>query len=93
MFEWDWLKKVQVDQIIATKAVELQRDYNLRAGDSIHAATAIRIKADVLQRWDRDFDRVKHIVPVEDPQKLTIQAELIEGFKKQIGPIPEDFSS
>src|SRR5438045_4796483 len=25
MFEWDWLKKVQVDQIIAIKAVELQR--------------------------------------------------------------------
>src|SRR6266568_1395788 len=93
MFEWDWLKKVQEDQIIAAKAVELQRDFGLRAGDAIHAATAIRIKADVLQRWDRDFNKVSHIIPIEDPKKLTMQAELIEGFKKQIGPIPEDFSS
>jgi predicted nucleic acid-binding protein len=93
MFEWDWLKKVQVDQIIAARAVELQRDFGLRAGDSIHAATAIRIKADTLQRWDRDFDKVGHLINVEDPQKLTVQAELIEGFKKQIGPAPEDFSS
>jgi len=46
-----------------------------------------------LQRWDRDFDKVKHIIPVEDPKMLTIQGELIEGFKKQIGPVPEDFSS
>src|SRR2546426_3764531 len=66
MFEWDWLKKVQVNQIIATKAVELQRDCNLKPGDSVHAATAIRIRADVLQRWDRDFNRISRIIPVED---------------------------
>jgi predicted nucleic acid-binding protein len=90
MFEWDWLKKVQLDQIVAAKAVELQRDYNLKPGDSVHAATAIRIKADVLQRWDRDFDKVKHIILVDDPKMLTIQGELIEGFRKQIGPTPED---
>jgi len=90
MFEWDWLKKVQVNQIIATKAVELQRDCNLKPGDSVHAATAIRIRADVLQRWDRDFNRISRIIPVEDPKALTIQGELIEGFRKQIGPSPED---
>jgi len=93
MFEWDWLKKVQLDQIVASKAVEFQRDYNLKPGDSVHAATAIRIKADVLQRWDRDFNKISHLIPVEDPRILTVQAELIEGFKKQIGPSPEDLSS
>lgn len=92
MFEWDWLKKVQLDQIIAANAVQLQRDYNLKPADSVHAATAIRIKADVLQRWDRDFDKINKLILVEEPQLLTVQHELIEGFKRQIGPSPEETS-
>lgn len=91
MFEWDWLKKVQLDQIVAKEAVRLQREYGLLPGDSVHAATAIRVKVDVLQRWDRDFDKIKHLVAVEEPQMLTKQAELIQDFKKQLGPSPEGF--
>jgi hypothetical protein len=91
MFEWDWLGKVQLDQLIANEAVKLERDYGLRPGDSVHAATAIRIKADVLQRWDRDFEKVKGLIKVQEPTMLTQQQELIEGFRAQIGPIPEDF--
>src|SRR5712692_3319891 len=40
MFEWKWLKKISVDQVVANKAVELERDYDLRAGDAVHAASA-----------------------------------------------------
>src|SRR5260221_6799313 len=51
MFRWKWIKKYQVDEPLALKAVALARDYGLRPGDSIHAATAIRANADVLQQW------------------------------------------
>lgn len=55
MFRWPWVKKYQVDERLALKAVAVARDFGLKPGDSIHAATAIAAKADVLQQWDRDF--------------------------------------
>src|SRR3954469_5696113 len=64
MFRWEWIKKYQVDERLALKAVALARDFGLRPGDSIHAATAIGCKADVLQQWDRDFGKVAHLVTV-----------------------------
>lgn len=41
MFEWDWVKKIQVDERIVKKAVELCREYDLHPADAIHAASAI----------------------------------------------------
>src|SRR5258708_11143916 len=48
MFRWKWLKKIQVHELIAFKAVELARDYNLAPADSIHAATAFIEHVDAL---------------------------------------------
>jgi predicted nucleic acid-binding protein len=81
MFRWGWVKKYQVDERLALKAVALARDYGLKPGDSIHAATAIASKADVLQMWDRDFQKIAHLMTVAEPAYETKQMPLIE-----IGP-------
>jgi predicted nucleic acid-binding protein len=81
MFEWDWIKKIQVDERVAKKAVELCREYDLHPSDSIHAASAILNipnGVDVLQKWDRDFNKIAHLIKVEEPKFLTQQLLLIE---------------
>lgn len=91
MFRWRWLKKVDVDQRIAFRAAELARDYNLYPADAIHAATAILIPAiDTLQRWDRDFNRVAHLVSVEDPTRISMQG-VFDDILARLGPHPDDF--
>jgi predicted nucleic acid-binding protein len=76
MFQWPYLHKVYVDERVANKAVELARDFGLKPGDSIHAASAILSKCDVLQAWDRDYDRIKHLIPVEEPTMISQQHSL-----------------
>jgi len=90
MFEWKFIQKIIIDERTAKKAVELSRDYNLKPPDAIHAASAILKKVDALQRWDRDYDKVKSLIAVEEPVRLSAQAELIEDFRK-LGPHPDDF--
>jgi predicted nucleic acid-binding protein len=89
MFQWPWLRKIDVDQRVAMHAVTLARDYNLYPADAVHAASAILRKAQVLQRWDRDFNRIKHLIKVEDPQMITLERSLFEDIKNPIGPVPE----
>lgn len=90
MFRWSWLKKVDVDQRIAFFAAGLARDHNLYPSDSIHAATAILVpQIDTLQRWDRDFDRVSHLVNVADPSRISLQAGF-DDILGRIGPHPDD---
>jgi len=91
MFKWKWLKKIDVDQRVAFKAVELSRDYRLRPADAIHAASAILKAVDALQKWDRDFDKVSHLVNVEEPNMISNQSSF-NGMLPQIGPHPDDFS-
>jgi len=89
MFEWPFLKKAYVDERVARKAVEISRDYNLKPGDAVHAASALLTKCDVIQRWDKDFDRVKVLIASEEPQMISAQQkfDMVSG----IGPTPEDF--
>jgi len=89
MFEqWEFLRLVNVDQRVANQAVELCRNHGLKAADAIHAASAIIIKANELQRWDRDFDKVLSKIKVTEPVMLSRQRELIEGFKKPVVSLP-----
>ncbi len=89
MFEtWDCIKKAQVDQRTAARAVELSRDYGLKPADAVHAATAILIKATVLQRWDRDFNKVAQLIAVEEPAMITLQQALIEDYHKPVLELP-----
>lgn len=90
MFEWKWVQKIILDERTAKKAVELSRDYGLKPADAIHAASALLKKLDAIQRWDKDFDKIKTLITVEEPQRLSAQNELIPGFRR-LGPHPEDF--
>ena len=91
MFRWPWLKKVDVDQRVAFKAVELSRDFDLLPSDAVQAASAILNEVSALHRWDRDFNRIAHLVAVEDPNLLNMQGTFGLGMFPRIGPAPEDF--
>ena len=91
MFKWRWLKKVDLDQRVAFKAVELTRDYNLKPADAIHGASAILINADALQKWDRDFDKIAHLITVEEPSRISTQS-YFDNILPRIGPNPDDFN-
>ena len=93
MFDWPLLKKIYLDERVAREAVKLARDCGLRPGDAVHAASAILKKLDVLQRWDRDFDKLKQLIAVEEPQRITKQVELIPGHRKENGPAPAEDSN
>jgi len=76
MFEWPFLKKMYVDERVATRAVEYSRDFGLKPGDAVHAASAVLQPCDVLHRWDKDFDKIKHLIGVEEPKRLSPQNDL-----------------
>jgi len=87
MFEWPFIKLIELNEPIAFKAVELARDYGLRSADSVHAASAIMRKVDVLQRWDRDYNKIAGLVPVQDPQQISPQRNMFAA-----APRPENFT-
>lgn len=93
MFDWPWIRKIQVDERVAKKSVELARVYGLHPADAVHAASAIITQGvNILQKWDRDFSKIAHLIKVEHPKYITEQLSLIEGAKKNIGPHPDDFN-
>lgn len=59
--QYENLKIVDVDRIIAEEAAELRAKYNLRTPDAIHLATAIVAKADVFITNDSRLKQVKKI--------------------------------
>jgi predicted nucleic acid-binding protein len=91
MFEWPFLKKIYVDERIAQKAVELSREFGLKPGDAVHVASAIVGKCHSLQKWDKGFERIKELIPIEEPTRLTPQRTLFEK-SRPIGPEPSDFN-
>jgi predicted nucleic acid-binding protein len=90
MFRWPWLRKVDLDQRTAFYAVDLAREHNLLPADAVQAASAILQKVDALQRWDRDFSAISHLVRVEEPTRMSPQAAFPDMLRP-IGPTPEDF--
>ena len=66
----DYIKKVDVDKWVAERANELAWDYNISPNDAIHAASAIKVKAEVLHHWDGDFSRIPvDVMHSEEPTK------------------------
>lgn len=89
MFKWPFLKPIYIEQRVADKAVEIARDTNMRPGDAIHAAAAVLAHCGVIQRWDRDYSKVAHLIPSEEPARMSPQGAI--DFPDNIGPVPEDF--
>lgn len=90
MFEWPFLKKIYIDERVAQKAVELSRQFGLKPGDAVHVASAIIGKCNSLQKWDKDFEKVKDLISVEEPIRISPQRTLFEK-SIPIGPEPSDF--
>jgi predicted nucleic acid-binding protein len=90
MFEWPWVKPIILDERVAKKAVSIARDYDLKPADSVHAASAILAKVDAIQRWDKDFSKVKSLIAEEEPVRISLQVDLIHDHRA-LGPHPDDF--
>jgi predicted nucleic acid-binding protein len=71
MFDWPWIRKIDVVPKIAHEATEIMRTHNMRAGDAIHVASAVHRNCDALQRWDKDFTNTDGLIPSEEPSLLT----------------------
>jgi len=92
MFRWPFIQTIELDERTALYANDLARDHGLFPADSVHAASAILWNAEVLQAWDRDFNSISHLIPVEQPQFLSKQLKLEGTESARIAPLPEEFS-
>jgi predicted nucleic acid-binding protein len=91
MFRWPFIQTVELDDRTANYAADLARDYNLAPADSVHAASSILWQAQCIHAWDRDYSRVSHLIPVEQPQYISRQQNLQGMEPSRLSPIPEDF--
>jgi predicted nucleic acid-binding protein len=90
MFQWPFLKKIQVHQTVSFAAADLSRKFGLKPADAIHAASAMFKKVDAMQVFDRDFKAISHLITVEEPRLLTPRPPLIAAMMEEpIGPTPQ----
>jgi len=67
-FKHEYIKKIDVDSLVAQRAREIAWEYNISPNDAIHVASAIKVKAEMLHHWDGDFGKVpSEIMPSEEP--------------------------
>jgi predicted nucleic acid-binding protein len=76
MFDWPWIRKIQVIPAIAHRAAEIARSHNMKAGDALHVASAIHRGCDVIHRWDKDFKRTDSLIQSCDPVRMSPQTIL-----------------
>ena len=55
------LQIIPADRELALSALKIINDYNLAPRDALHAATAIKVKADYIISTDSHFDKIKEI--------------------------------
>jgi predicted nucleic acid-binding protein len=76
MFDWPWIKKIDIVPAISHRAAEIARAHNMKGGDSLHVASALHRQCEVLQRWDRDYQKTNDLIPSQDPERMSSQASL-----------------
>jgi PIN domain len=86
---WPFVKKILVDERIALHAVQLCREHGLQPADAVHVASAMAVRCDALQCWDKDFSKVSHLVMVEAPAHISPQGALALS---SVGPTLEESS-
>jgi hypothetical protein len=81
------IRTIKLDDRIALSAVDISRNYGLKPVDAIHAASAIELhkhkKVEVLQHWDKGYEKIRSLIPVEFPTRISSQHQ----FKEFIEPI------
>ncbi len=75
MFDWKWIRLVQVTPAIAHRSVDIARAHNMKPGDAVHVATALNRECELIHRWDKDFRRTDSLIPSKDPEWMTVQAQ------------------
>lgn len=75
MFDWKWIRLVQVTPAIAHRAVEIARQHNMKPGDATHVATALNRDCELIHRWDKDFSRTDSLIPSKSPEWMSVQAQ------------------
>ncbi len=71
MFEWPWIKTIQVIPAIAQKATEISRKYNMKPADAVHVASALFMECEIIHRWDRDYSKTDGLIKSAEPQKMS----------------------
>jgi predicted nucleic acid-binding protein len=67
-FKHEYIKKIDVDSLVAQRAREIAWKYNLNPNDAIHVASAIKVKAEILHHWDGDFGKApSDVMPSAEP--------------------------
>jgi predicted nucleic acid-binding protein len=73
MFDWPWIRLVQVLPSIAQRATEIARAHNMKPADSLHVASALSRGCEVLHRWDRDYTRTDTLICSQEPERISPQ--------------------
>jgi predicted nucleic acid-binding protein len=77
-FKHEYIKKIDVDSWVADRARQLAWEYKINPNDAIHAASAIKVKAEILHHWDGDFGKVpSDIMPSAEPLNWERQTTLL----------------
>ncbi len=79
MFDWSWIRKIQVIPAVAHRAAEIARSHNMKAADSLHVASALFRNCDVLNCWDKDYSKTDSLIPSQEPVRMTPQNLLTFG--------------
>jgi predicted nucleic acid-binding protein len=73
MFDWPWIRKIQVIPVIAHRAAEIARSHNMKPGDALHVASALFRNCDAIHHWDRHFNRTDDLIRSENPSRISPQ--------------------
>ena len=85
MFAWDYIHLIQVTPAIAQQASDISRETGLKPTDAVHTASAVARKCETLQRFDKHFDKVAHLIDVSEPVMLTQPPPLFAGVAMDCG--------
>ena len=84
MFAWDYIHLIQLTPAIAHYASDLSRDSGLKPADAIHTASALARKCATLHRYDRDFNKVGHLINIVEPAIVTQSLPLFKSVEAAI---------
>jgi predicted nucleic acid-binding protein len=73
MFAWPFIRKIQVAPVIAHKAAEISRTYNIKCGDSIHIASAVHRGCTEIHCYDERFCRTNALILSKEPARMSDQ--------------------
>ena len=76
IFGWPFINLIQVDELVARKAVTLSQRHGLKAADAIHAASAIERRCECIQAFDKDYSSLGRLIRFEEPQQISDQSKL-----------------